>query len=193
MIVIGIPVPKDHSIDIRTAAFCFVESSTPDVKWGYCASKECGVGRSTFIFNILQNPDVAHIFNLDADVVPPQGTLKKLLDYDLPIVAGIYPTVNKGKKTWSFKVDGNSNWQSREEPLPEGLTEVTTIGGSTVLVKREVYEKLKPPWHMASYSSINGDYTEKEDEYFSRTARAVGYKLMIDPAIVCKHYNYGEI
>ena len=188
MIVIGVPVPKNHTIDVRTAAYCSAEAR-PGVKWGYCSSKECGVGRSTFACAALEDPDVTHVFNLDADVVPPLGTLKKLLDYDLPIVAGIYPTVTKGK-TWSFKMNG-TDWQPREK-LPKGLTEVTAIGGSTVLIKREVFENLERPWFRASYNNF-GDYSEKEDEYFSRIVRNAGYKLMIDPSIVCKHYNYGEI
>ena len=192
MIVIGVPVPKDHSIDVRTAAYCSAEAMRPGVQWGYCSSKECGVGRSAFANSVLGNPDVTHIFNIDADVVPPPNTLQKLFDYDLPIVAGIYPTVTKGNKTWSFKTDDSAEWQLRDEPLPKGLTEVTAIGGSTVLIKREVFVHLDLPWFMASYN-IDGEYSEKEDEHFSRMARDAGYKLMIDPSIVCKHYNYGEV
>jgi len=191
MIVIGVPVGKNFGIDVRTAAYCSAEAMSPDVKWGYCASKECGVGRSTFAHTALCNPNVTHIYNVDSDVVPPDGTLQKLLEYDLPIVAGIYPMFTKDKKTWSFKMDG-CEWQPRCD-LPKDLTEVTAIGGSTVLIKREVFEKLERPWFRASYRIDNGDYIEKEDEYFSRIARAAGYKLMIDPTIICKHYNYGEI
>ena len=189
MIVIGVPVPKDHSIDIRVAAYCMSEVRE-GVKWGYCASKECGVGRSTFAFSALQEQDVAHIFNIDSDVVPPPGTLQKLLGHDLPIVAGIYPTITGGKKTWSFKING-TDWHKRET-LPKGLTEVRAIGGSTVLIKREVFEKLDHPWFRATYD-LHGGYSEKEDEYFSRRAREAGYRLYIDPSIVCRHFNYGEI
>jgi hypothetical protein len=191
MIVIGVPVGKSHQIDVRTAAYCSAEAVFPHVKWGYCSSKECGVGRSMFVYTALMNPNVTHVLNIDSDVVPPLGTLQKLCDYDLPIVAGIYPTVTKGKKTWSFKMDDDIRWRLRGE-LPESLTEVTAIGGSTVLIKREVFEKMERPWFRASYNEL-GDYAEKEDEYFSRTARAAGYKLFIDPSIVCKHFNYGEI
>ena len=192
MIVIGVPVGKNHAIDVRAAAYCSAEAMLPDVKWGYCASKECGVGRSTFVYTALCNPNVTHVFNIDSDVVPPPGTLQKLYDYDLPIVAGIYPTVTAGEKTRSFKTEGDTQWRLRSRSLPKGLTGVTTIGGSTVLIKREVFVNLERPWFRASYNDL-GDYSEKEDEYFSRTARAAGYKLYIDPSIVCKHFNYGEI
>ena len=191
MIAIGVPVPKHHQIDVRTAAYCSAEAARSDVKWGYSSSKECGVGRSTFVNTVLNDPEVTHVFNVDADVVPPLGTLQKLLDYDLPIVAGIYPTVNGGKKTWSFKTVG-PGWHSRDH-LPKGLAEVIAMGGSTVLIERDVFKRLEAPWFRATYRIEDGDYAEKEDEYFSRKAREAGYRLYVDPTIVCKHYNYGEI
>ena len=193
MIVIGVPVPKDYSCDVRTAAYCSAEASHPGVVWGYVASRECGVGRSTFVYNALKNPAVTHVYCMDYDVVPPNGTLQKLLDYDLPIVAGIYPMCTN-VPCWSFK-NGNG-WQNKEKPLPDKLMEVTCIGGSTVLIKREVFEKMERPWFKIVYKAIDEKglaYDEGEDEYFSRIARETGYKLMVDPTIICKHYNYREI
>lgn len=191
MIAIGVPVPKNHQIDVRTAAYCSAEASLHSAKWGYCSSKECGVGRSTFTWAVLDDPEITHVYNLDADVLPPPGTLQRLLDHDMPIVAGVYPTHTNDKDTWSVKLNG-SGWCPRSSVVPSKLCEATVIGGSTVLIKREVLEKMDPPWFRASYGP-NGDYVEKEDEYFSRIARAAGYKLMVDWTIICKHYNYGEI
>jgi len=73
---------------------------------------------------------------------------------------------------------------------------VNCLAGSTLLVKREVLEKLPNPPFKIKYKEITDDgrcYDEGEDEYFSRLAREAGYKLMVDPTIICKHYNYGEI
>jgi hypothetical protein len=69
------------------------------------------------------------------------------------------------------------------------------VAGSVLLVKREVFEKLPNPCFHIEYKAITDGrcYDEGEDEYFSRVAIEAGYKLMVDPTIVCKHYNYGEI
>ena len=194
MIVIGIPVPKDFSVDVRTAAYCSAEASRPDVQWGYVSSRDAGVGRSTFIHNALKDPEVTHLYFMDYDVVPPNGTLQKLLKHDLPIVAGIYP-MNAGIPVWSFKV--GSDWFPRHRRiLVDTLIEATCVAGSTLLIKREVLEKLPSPCFKIEYKEITDDgrcYDEGEDEYFSRLAREAGYKLMVDPTIICKHYNYGEI
>lgn len=193
MIVIGVPVDKNFTIDVRTAAYCSAEAMRPGVQWGYVASRDAGVGRSTFVYNALKNPDVTHVYCMDYDVVPPNGTLQKLLGYDLPIVAGIYPMCTN-VPCWSFK-NGNG-WQSTEVSLPDKLTEVSCIAGSTVLIKREVFEKIDRPWFKIVYKAIDENglaYDEGEDEYFSRTAQEAGYKLMVDPTIVCKHFNYREL
>jgi len=193
MIVIGVPVPKDYGIDVRTAAYCSTEASRHDAMWGYVASRDAGVGRSTFIHNVLKSSDVTHLYFMDYDVVPPNGTLQKLLDYNIPIVAGIYK-MNTNIRAWSFKT--GDNWYSQKEQLPEGLIEATCVGGSTLLMKREVLENLESPCFKIEYRAIDEKgrcYDEGEDEYFSRIAREAGYKLMIDPTIICKHFNYREL
>ena len=198
MIVIGVPVDKDHTIDVRTAAYCSAEAMRHGVTWGYVASREAGVGRSTFAYYALKDSDVTHLYFMDFDVVPPNGALQKLLSHNIPIVAGIYPMNVNGEKAWSFK-DGNNEiyggWR-RWGKMPDGLMKATAIGGSTLLVKREVFEKLKRPWFKIVYKAIDEEghaYDEGEDEYFSRIVREAGYEIMVDPKIICKHFNYGEI
>jgi len=194
MIVIGVPVDKDFTIDVRTAAYCSAEASHPDVRWGYASSRDAGVGRSTFAYHALKDPTVTHLYFMDYDVVPPKGTLQKLLGYDLPIVAGIYP-MQTNQQVWSFKC--GSEWYPRHRKiLTDRLCEVNCLAGSTLLVKREVLEKLPNPPFKIKYKEVTDEgrcYDEGEDEYFSRIAREAGYKLMVDPTIICKHYNYGEI
>ena len=193
MIVIGVPVDKNHTIDVRTAAYCSAEAMRPGVKWGYVASREAGVGRSSFAYYALKDPDVTHLYFIDSDVVPPEGTLQKLIDYDLPIIAGIYPMDAHGP-VWSFKTNGW--WRSRGLPLPSGLTTSTAIGGSTLLVKKEVIEKLERPCFKIVYRAIDEDgrcYDYGEDEYFSKIAIEAGYDVVVDPTIICKHYNYKEL
>jgi hypothetical protein len=202
MIVIGVPVDKDYTIDVRTAAYCAAEATRPGVKWGYVSSREAGVGRSTFAYLALKDPDVTHLYFMDSDVVPPNGTLQKLLDHDLPIVAGIYPMNINGEKAWSFKADGGpdtkvyGDWRRKGSKLSDGLMKATAIGGSTLLVKREVFEKLKRPWFLIVYKPIDDEgrcYDYGEDEYFSKIAIEGGYDIMVDPTIICEHFNYGEI
>ena len=193
MIVIGVPVPKDYQIDVRTAAYCSTEAASVGGKWGYVASRDAGVGRSTFAHLALKDPEATDLYFMDYDVVPPLGTLRKLLDYNAPIVAGIYPMdVDRG--VWSFKV--GRDWWPKEKPIPNELIDASIVGGSTLLVAREVFRYLEDPYFKITYRAIDDKgkcYEEGEDEYFSRTAREAGFKLIVDSSIVCEHYNYRRL
>ena len=191
MIVIGVPVPKDYMMDARTASYCSGESIAMDGKWGFVASRDAGVGRSTFAYQVLKDPDVTHLYFMDYDVVPPTGTLLNLFVHDKPIVAGVYPMYTN-KRAWSFKTD--DDWYSGE--LSGKLEKVKCLAGSTLLIKREVIEKLPNPCFKIEYGPVRDDgrcYEEGEDEYFSRIAQEAGYELFVDTSIVCEHYNYGRI
>ena len=192
-VVIGVPVPMDYMADVRTIAYCSAEATRLGVTWGYVASRDAGVGRSTFAHIALQDPDVTHLYFMDYDVLPPNGALATLLQHDVPIVAGVY-RMTTSPPAWSFKMD--DKWYGQGSPLPKGPTKVTCVAGSTLLVKREVFEKVPNPPFKIEYRAIDEDgrcYDEGEDEYFSRVAQEAGYDLMIDPSVVCEHFKKGAI
>lgn len=193
MIVIGVPVDKNFTIDVRTAAYCSAEAMRPGVQWGYVSSRDAGVGRSTFAYNALKDLRVTHLYFMDSDVVPPNETLHKLVRHNFPIVAGIY-SMKTDEQSWSFKT--GDKWRNRNDSLGDELIKATCVAGSTLLVKREVFEKIERPWFKIVYKPIDDEgrcYDEGEDEYFSRLAIEAGYDLVVDPTIICKHYNYGEV
>jgi len=192
-VVIGMPVSKDCQVDIRTAGYCHLEASCPDVEWRYAATRSAGTGRSQIFFHALKDPDVTHLYSMDSDTVPPTGTLQRLLKYNLPVVAGIYPLNLERGVVWSFTLDGD--WWPIDKPLPSKPFEVDHIAGSTHLVKREVLESIEFPWYRDSFSS-NSDGTYKnygEDMYFSDRAKEAGWKIVVDPVIVCDHFNYTSL
>ena len=192
--VIGTPVGKDHQIDIRTAGYCHLEAQNPNVEWKYASTRSAGSSRNQIAYFAIKDPDVTHVYSVDSDTIPPTGTLQRLLKYDLPIVAGIYPVYVHNELHWSFVVDG-AFWPVWK-PLPKELIEVEAIGGSTHLNKREVFETIEQPWYQMVLTTIdkNGcDWSHGEDIYFSKKARAAGFKLMVDPTIICDHYNYASL
>lgn len=193
-VVIGIPVAKDYQVDIRTAGYCAMEAQHPDVEWGYASTRDAGVGRDSIAYFALKDPDVTHVYFMDYDTVAPTSTLQKLLSYDVPIAAGIYPMIGDKQVVWSFKV--GDNWWPASKPLPSGLVSADAIGGSTILIKREVFESIDRPWWKMEYHPINeyGGYLRwGEDEYFSMLVRLAGYKIMVDPTVICDHFNYKSL
>ena len=95
---------------------------------------------------------------------------------------------------WSFKKNGW--WCSRKESLGDGLIKTIAMGGSALLVKREVFDRLERPCFKITYKAIDEEgrcFNEGEDEYFCRIAIEAGYDVIVDPTIVCKHFNYKEL
>lgn len=195
MIVIGVPVDKNFSIDVRTAAYCSSEAALHG-KWGYARSRDAGVGRDTIAYYSCKEPKMTHIYFVDSDVQPRMGTLQKLLDHNLPVVAGIYRMFVGGELRWSFKENEKDGWWKIDKPLPDCLMRVSAVGGSALLVKREVFEAIEKPWFLMQYKAIDEkglSFDYGEDEYFSRKVIAAGYDIVIDPTLICNHANYQNL
>ena len=192
-IILGSPVGKNHQIDIRSAGYCYLEAQAPNVTWRYSSTRSAGSSRSQIVYEAIKDAEVTHVYTVDSDTIPPTGTLDRLLKYNVPIVAGIYPVYLEQGLCWSFAV--GKEWWSIDKSLPEGLIEATIICGSTVLIKREVFLKLEFPWFhdVIQFDDSGNDISYGEDVYFSDHAREAGFKLMVDPKIVCDHYNYASL
>lgn len=193
-IVIATPVGKDCQIDIRTASYCSTESQHPDIQWAFSPSRAAECGRNTLISGILEDKNVTHIFFLDSDVVPTIGDLWKLYKLNVDVAAGIYPLRIDNVSMWDFKVNGE--WYPKEKQLPNTLVSTNAIGGSTVLVRREVFEKIGYPWYQTIWQEMDSERRTiliGEDIFFCNRVIECGYKIIVDPTVICKHYNYTEI
>jgi len=64
----------------------------------------------------------------------------------------------------------------------EDLIECDGIGGGCLLVHRRVFEAIEKP-----YFKCNPDTFIGEDFYFCRKAQAAGFKIYLDPGVLCGH------
>jgi GT2 family glycosyltransferase len=67
----------------------------------------------------------------------------------------------------------------------EGLQKVDAVGGSGVMLRREVIERLGSPWYMDEYT--DGLLTLSEDFYLSRRLVEAGYEIWTDFSLVQWH------
>jgi hypothetical protein len=145
-----------------------------------------------------------HIFFIDADTVPvSEWALERLLSHDKPVVAGVTP-IMRGKLTntdviscsWSCLKEKNERGEFETygiDELPTKLFKSPRVGGTTILIKREVLEKLSKPYQKCEWDEDMRVQKLSEDFYFSDKIIEAGYDIWVDPMIKCHHYHYVDM
>lgn len=149
--------------------------------------------RNTLVRQALADPNCSHVFFVDDDVLIPQDALKRLLDYQLPIVAGLYP-----KKTPALESnvttsgpDAELIFGQKEVPLEVGnMTPVpaSCCGGGMLLISTDVFRAMPEPWF--DLIGKDGRVAIGEDSYFVQRAAENGFKTYAVPGIIGVHVDF---
>ncbi len=116
---------------------------------------------------------------VDSDMIVPEDGLEKLLSHNKPIVGGLcFRKVPPYNPTIYFD-HGNENFEWQYKWPEDGLFECDATGTAFLLVRREVFDKIKKP--IFEYTDIS------EDLLFCRKAREAGFKIWIDPTVEVGH------
>ena len=136
-----------------------------------------------------------HLF-LDDDHAFEDNALLRLLDRDVDIITGLYarrypnfdPTVyykfdSKEKDTKLY------TWEGLSEE--SGLLEIEACGAGFLLVKKKVFEAMKPPYFRVGGSHWQNWALEQdvigEDTGFCERAREMGFKVYVDLDVLIGH------
>lgn len=134
--------------------------------------------------------DCTHLFFVDADTIPPSDAIEKLLALDVPIASGITPIIKPTKdgepyRTWNC-VDMNDK---HIEPNT-GVQKVKGCGGSCLLIRRDVLEKIPDPWFRFLYQDDNGKQAMiSEDIFFTVNALGRGFQAYADTSVIARHHK----
>ena len=145
--------------------------------------------RNSIVKKMLEE-NFTHLFFLDSDMyfVPSQReALLNLLKHDLPVVSGLY--YNRGPPHFPIMLFLSEDKPPKfkyqycsEEDYPKNqLVKVDACGAGCLLIKREVLEKMRPPWFL--YTLWAG-----EDVYFCLKCRTLGYDVYVDTGVTPLHF-----
>lgn len=183
--------PVGSTMHVRTAAWCASLSKHPEVTWVWAETPAPELGRNAIAEIQLKDPDVTHFFFLDSDTVPPPDAINRLMAMDQPVAVGVTPIVVGGKHGWNVGTD--PMFWPRETPLPDKPFSVDHVGGTTLLIRREVMEAVGFPWFKATWQRMGEGNVELcaegEDIFFSNRIRACGYEIWVDPTVQCHHFK----
>lgn len=175
---------------------------------------DIGKSRQRLTEVFLSMPEATHLLFVDDDIIIPiRDSLMYMWDFmektGESIVSGLFYRRTPPQYPLLIaceEIEGKIHFN-----FPCGMTaprnklvKVGATGGGLLLIKREVFEKVEPPWfvygdeELTNKQSVHnkataGDELAGEDIYFSLKARKVGYKIWVDTRADLIHYVPGFI
>ena len=138
----------------------------------------------------LLQTNMTHVLMLDIDHTHPQDIIQRLakwvlLDPEVKIVGGLNFRRGAPYEPCAFieedgKVYAPADW-------PQGLVKVDYLGTGSILIAREVFEEIEPPWFFNDYRHAWEGHYPGEDIGFSAKAREAGFDLYMDTTTVSPH------
>ena len=190
-----IATPTADSLDAKTAAWreTIAHRYRDKVRFGdirdsgfIAEGRPVDFVRNGFI-RIMLAADFTHLFLLDSDTVPPLDCIERLLALDVPLASGCYPVLMQNGLRWALMNKDADQRYRLLEWLPS-LTEpfeVDAGGAGCLLIRRDVFDKVKWPWF--KWIEFEDGSQESEDVHFFRRCNEAGLRVTVDPLVICDH------
>lgn len=142
----------------------------------------------------LLKTDFTHLLMLDIDHIHPTNIVQRLARWveknpkEFQVVGGLnfrrsephdpcaYRYDEKHKSMWAIEWDKDSQ-----------LIEVDRLGTGSILIAREVFETIEPPWFYNDYTQAWRDAWPGEDIGFSHKCKEAGIKMWVDCTTTSPH------
>lgn len=141
------------------------------------------------LIRIFLAADFTHLFLLDSDTEPPLDAIERLLALNAPLASGCYPVLMHEGLRWALLNAGTDRLYRLLERLPsQDLPFVVDAGGAgCLLIRRDVFSKVKWPWF--KWFEREDGTQESEDIFFFRKCNEAGLKVTVDPSVICNHFK----
>lgn len=191
-----IAVPNLGTIDTRLMMKLLRWSSTAS-KWAHIEIV-APIGHiphdsaRNYCLDLFLQSDCTHIFFIDSDVIPPNDGLDLLLEADVDVISGCYPSVWYDGKKREMSQRNNVFAEVREdgelvEAKGKGVQKIHSAGAGCLLIKRHVIEQtVDAPHFMFEYNSA-GIMIVGEDVYFCNKVRDAKVDIYAHFGVQCNH------
>lgn len=161
----------------------------PFIKQDY---QRTDLARNRLAMELLKS-NYTHILMLDADHTHPTDIVQRLarwvlLDPDKLVVGGLNFRRSQPYEPCAFfrEPDGSVSAPATWSP---GLMKIDTLGTGSILIAREVFERIQPPWFFHIYEQQNAweDFWPGEDIGFSEKCREAGIAMWMDTTTTSPH------
>ena len=130
----------------------------------------------TPIFRVREAIDFSKLYLLDKGIVQ---NLPVFMDFH-------WSAILRDEKTGQLSNIGI-------DEMPKTPFKAHRVGGTCLLVRRDVLEKLERPYQKWEYAKDGVNVERSEDIYFSDKIRDAGFDIWVMPEAVCHHYHTMDI
>ena len=148
------------------------------------------VTRNKLAIQLLRS-DMTHLLMLDIDHQHPWDIVQRLArwvlaDRNIQVVGGMNFRRSAPFEPCAGYWDKNGLWSPPMSWEP-GLLKVDMLGTASMLIAREVFELIEPPWFANDYSLVWQDVWPGEDIGFSKLCNKHGIDLHVDTTTTSPH------
>ena len=125
-----------------------------------------------------------YLFAVDHDVTFAPDTLKKMIQHDKDLVAGVYRQRLEPQRIEIY--DLNQQRMEYSDIHGRSLVQIGGCGFGCVLLTKQILQSVGYP-QFEYHHALNHNDTISEDTDFCKKALTKGFTLWCDPSIVCGH------
>ena len=190
LILVGCPLSPTFRADARLIGALESWRSEKVITY-YPSSGATEIGYDMIVnFAKRLEPKPTHILFVDYDVLPRYNTLKRLLGHDKDIISGVYPAVQKFEIYWCLSRNKPFKLMDFED-LPNNPFKVNVACNGMLLVKMEIFDKIKWPYWQTQY--FTDGVRMGADLYFFEKVKVAGYDIWVDPKVKCGHFKMVDL
>lgn len=176
-----------HADDVFYDFWAIAQQGLPAMRMSYGRTD---VVRNKMALELLKS-DFTHILMLDIDHKHPWDIVQRLskwilLDPSKMVIGGLNFRRGPGYDPCAYLL-GNDGLLYPPSEWEKGLVQVDAIGTGSILIAREVFEQIPPPWFFNDYSRVWENAWPGEDIGFSKVCRENGIKLWMDTTVTSPH------
>ena len=191
-----IGVPLERTISHASLVFHrFIEIAAQGAVFLKQDYTRTDLARNRFATKLLES-DYTHLLMLDLDHVHPADIVQRLarwvlMNPEIEVVGGLNFRRSEPYEPCCFFLDREHGTVNAPADWGKGLMKVDYIGTGSILIAREVFEKIEPPWFYNVYG-IEANWADEwpgEDIGFSEKCQKAGVNMYVDTTTTSPHIS----
>ena len=184
---LAIGIPTLGTIDYRVASSLMTLGIPENTKVIWLPRVMIDFARNRIAKKAIEDNECEYILMLDDDMTFPPDTYFRLKEHGKDIT-GVLAYKRRGNYSPCVYAKRDNDYFPI---IPNKFCEVDAIGSSVLLIKTEVFKKIKYPW-FETYFDKDGKHWSVDMD-FSKKAQKVGLKIYCDPTIEIGHIGDPQV